>query len=50
MTPSHLLFVYLAESDMDAILLSPRNGGIVLISKWYVFECFEAVSFEEEDQ
>lgn len=49
-TTPGLLIVYLIESSASVLVLSPRNGGTILLDKLYVYECFEAVSFEKEDQ
>lgn len=45
-----VFFVHLKESDAFVLVLSPRKGETVLLDKLYVYECYEAVSFEEEDK
>lgn len=45
-----VFFVYLEESDTSVLVLSPRTGRTVSVDKLYVYECYEAASFEEEDK
>ena len=45
-----LLIVCLVESSASVLVLSPRKGGTMLLDKLCVFERFEAVPIDEEDQ